>query len=150
MAAINGHFSTDFPLYTAEQLFALAVDVESYPAFIPWCRRARILKRDGDVLDVDNHFGAGPVDAGFRTRAVAEAPHRLEITSSDAPFRSFRLVWSFLPRTEGGCRVAAEYRMELRSGLLQALARVALPEAERKVVRRFRDRARVLYGTVPA
>lgn len=146
MLPITGRFAADFSGFSCEQLFALAVDVERYPAFIPWCRRATILKRDGNVLDVDNHFGAGPLDAGFRTRAVAEPPHRLDITSSEAPFHSFQLVWNFSPLGAGGCRVVAEYRMALRSVLLHGLARLTLPEAERKIVQRFRERAHAVYG----
>ena len=28
--------------YTADQLYALVADVESYPQFLPWCSAARI------------------------------------------------------------------------------------------------------------
>ncbi|MBX9635758.1 MAG: type II toxin-antitoxin system RatA family toxin [Magnetospirillum sp.] len=146
MPSIAGRFAADFSAFSCLQLFSLAVDIESYPAFIPWCRRAEIVSRDGNALCVENHFGAGPVDAVFRTRAVAEAPHRLTITSDDAPFRAFQLTWSFTELEGGGCRVAAEYTMALRSPLLHGLAHFAMPEAERKIMRRFRDRAVVLYG----
>lgn len=146
MSAVSGRLAADFPAYSTAQLFALAADIESYPHFIPWCRRARILARDGDVWEVDNHFGAGPVDAGFRTRALVEAPHRLEITSDQPPFRHFRLEWRFADRPGGGCRVEAEYDLSLRSPLLHGLAHFAMPEASRKILARFRDRAAELYG----
>lgn len=146
VGGLTGRFTADFPHYEPAQLFALAVDIERYPAFIPWCRRTRVLSRGGGVLEVDNHFGAGPVDAAFRTRARPLPPDRLEITSDEAPFRSFRLVWSFVPLPGGGCRVVAEYAIQMRSALLQGLARIAMPEAERKIARRFRDRAAELYG----
>ncbi|MGE5503320.1 MAG: type II toxin-antitoxin system RatA family toxin [Actinomycetota bacterium] len=143
---IRGGWSIDFPRLDAARLFALAVDIESYPQFLPWCRSARVRRRDGGVLDVDNHFGAGPLDVRFCSRAVAEEPTRLEITSEDGPFRRFRLVWLFEPQADGGCRVLADYELSLRSPLLQSLARLSMPELERKVARRFRDRARMLYG----
>lgn len=146
MRPIAGRFAADFPEYGCEELFALAADIEHYPAFIPWCRRARIIARHGDVLEVENHFGAGPVDAAFRTRALPEPPHRLDISSDQSPFRSFQLVWHFTPMDATGCRVEAEYHMVLRSPLLHGLARLTLAEAQRKIVQRFRDRARALYG----
>lgn len=149
MSAVTGRLAAAFPGYSAAQLFALAADIESYPHFIPWCRRARILVRDGDVWQVDNHFGAGPVDAGFRTRAVVTPPDRLEITSDQAPFRAFRLLWRFADLPEGGCRVEAEYELSLRSPLLHGLARLAMPEASRKIMDRFRHRAAELYGREP-
>lgn len=146
MSAVIGRATAEFVTYTPEQIFALAADIESYPAFIPWCRRARIVSRDGEVWQVDNHFGAGPLDAGFRTRATAQPPHRLEITATEAPFRHFRLEWRFEPLAGGGCRVTAEYDLALRSPLLHGLAHIAMPETARKIIHRFEQRAAALYG----
>lgn len=146
MHPIAGRFAADFPGHSCDELFALAADIERYPAFIPWCRQTRIVARRDGVLEVENHFGAGPVDAAFRTFAVPEPPHRLEITSDRPPFRSFLLVWHFQPMGASGCRVEAEYAMALRSPLLHGLARLTLAEAQRKIVQRFRDRADAVYG----
>ncbi|CAA7624460.1 type II toxin-antitoxin system RatA family toxin [Magnetospirillum sp. UT-4] len=146
MPELAGRFAAEFPRHSREQLFALADDIESYPAFIPWCRSARVVSQAGAERAVDNHFGAGPVDLSFRTRAIAAPPDSLEIASEDGPFRRFHLVWRFLDRAGGGCRVEAEYRLAFRSPMLQALARLAVHEAERRIVARFRDRAAALYG----
>lgn len=145
-AGLAGACRLDFPDHDCADLFAVAVDIESYPRFIPWCRSAQIRQRDGDVLLVDNTFGAGPVEAQFQTRAAAMAPARLEITSDQPPFRRFRLVWSFAPLDGGGCRVSADYSIELRSILLHSLALVSLPEVERRLIHNFRDRVRTVYG----
>ena len=146
MAGLAGGWRVDFPRHDAEQLFALAADIESYPRFLPWCRSARILSRRDQAWEVDNVFGAGPVLAHFRSHAVFDRPHLLEITASEAPFRRFRLSWRFEPLGAAGCRVTAYYAMDLRSSLLAAMARMALPEMERKVVQRFKDRVRQVYG----
>ncbi|HSV29863.1 MAG TPA: type II toxin-antitoxin system RatA family toxin [Candidatus Omnitrophota bacterium] len=143
--ALSGGFSADFPRFTREQLFAIATDVERYPAFIPWCKSARVLMDDGGLREVDNHYGAGPADLAFRSRAVATPPDRLEITSTDGPFRRFSLTWTFTD-LEQGCRVRADYVVDFRSGLLQGLARLTIREVERRVLKRFRDRAAELYG----
>lgn len=145
MGPATGRFTAEFPAYGPDQMFALAADIERYPDFIHWCRQIRVLSRDGNMLEIESHFGAGPIDAAFRTRAVAEPPHRLTISTDDPPFRRFELVWQF-EAIGDGCRVVAEYAMELHSPLIQALARFALPEAERKVVRRFKARAEEVYG----
>ena len=36
--------------YRPDQLFELVADIERYPEFLPWCRAARIRKREGDVI----------------------------------------------------------------------------------------------------
>lgn len=146
MSRLAGGWVVEFPHHDPAHLFALAVDIESYPRFIPWCRLARIRRRDGGRLEVDNLFGAGPIQARFQSVAEADPPHRLEITSRDGPFRAFRLCWVFEPLAGDGCRVKADYQMELRSGLLHSLARLSLPEVERRVVQKFKERVRAVYG----
>ena len=145
MAPASGRFTADFPAYSPEQMFALAADIERYPEFIHWCRTVRMLSRADAACEAETHFGAGPVDAAFRIRAAWQHPGLLTIATTDPPFRAFELIWRFEPLAEG-CRVVAEYTLELRSPLVQMLARMALPEAERKVVRRFRERAEEVYG----
>lgn len=145
MGPATGRFTADFPSHSPAQLFALAADIERYPEFIHWCRQVRVLARDGDALEAETHFGAGPVDSAFRIRAAGEPSRSLTVTTTDGPFRSFELAWTFEPLGQG-CRVSAQYRIELRSALVQALARLALPEAERKVLRRFQARAVEIYG----
>ncbi|MBI2240968.1 MAG: type II toxin-antitoxin system RatA family toxin [Magnetospirillum gryphiswaldense] len=138
---LSGRFAADFPGLAAPSLFAVASDIESYPLFIPWCRSARVLSDDGDVRQVENHFGAGPVDMRFVTRAQADPPHSLTITSDDGPFRSFRLDWTF---REG--HVEVRYHISLRSPLLQGLAAFGMPEVERRIVSQFRQRVKDLFG----
>lgn len=147
MSAITGTIAADYPRHSCDELFALASDIEQYPRFLPWCKSVRVTRTGEDgIREVDNHFGAGPADMAFRSRAIATPPNRLEITSDDGPFRRFVLIWSFTPRSEGGCRVRAEYVVEFRSGVLQGLARLGVHRVERSVLRRFRDRARTVYA----
>jgi coenzyme Q-binding protein COQ10 len=144
--ALVGRIGADFPRLDCAQLFALASDIESYPQFIPWCRSARIVDRQPGLWLVENHFGAGPVDVSFHTQARPAPPDELEITSEDGPFRSFRLVWRFTNLPGGGGRVRADYRISLKSPLLQGLAAFSMPEVERRVMRNFKDRAASVYG----
>ena len=146
MTALTGGWRMDFPHHNAEQLFAVAADVEAYPRFLPWCRLARIRRQDGNGLEVENLFGAGPMQFRFHSHAQLDPPHGLDITAHDGPFRQFHLNWRFTPLGESGGRVVAEYRMELRSPLLQTLARLSLPDMERKVVQRFKERVRTVSG----
>lgn len=145
MAVLTGGWCVDVPRHSPEELYALAIDIESYPRFLPWCQKARISGRDGDRLEVDNLFGLGPMQARFTSEALQEPPHRLTIRSSDGPFRRFRLIWEFSSLDEG-CRVEAEYKMELGSPMLHAMAAMALPAMEDKVVRNFKERIREVYG----
>ena len=81
--------------YDQQMLFAVAADIESYPAFLPNCVDARILQRSDDRLLVENHFRWGVIDKRFRTRARLESPDFIEVESIDAFPVSFSLRWHF-------------------------------------------------------
>lgn len=143
---VVGHWRTDFARCTPEQLFALAADIESYPRFVPWCIATRILARHPGHWRCDNVFGKGPIRLRFHSRAEFDPPGGIAITSSDGPFRDFRLDWQFLPLAGGGSRVQAAFRIAFRSDLLGLLARISVAEVERRIVAAFRARAEALYG----
>ena len=148
-AALGRRWTLRFPHYSAEQLFALAADIESYPQFVPGCIATRILERrpDGTWL-VDNVFGFGPLRQRFLSRATPEPPERLAIVSRDGPWRRFAMLWRFTP--EGpGCRVDVEVELAFRSPLLASLAGAGLAAVEPRIVRAFEERAQRLYSSCP-
>ena len=142
---VRGDWRMDFPNHVPEQLFALAADIESYPRFVPWCIATRILSRHDDHWRCDNVFGAGPVRLRFHTRAEFAPPDAIHITSSDGPFRAFRLYWRVTPM-DGGTRVDAGFEARFRSDIVGLLARVSLAEVERRIIAAFRRRALQMCG----
>jgi len=88
-------------------LFALIADVESYPTFLPLWRGARILRRNGDRLWVEQRIGAGPLRLRFHSRALLHPPEALRIEVADGPLRGSVIRWSLQP-SDTGCRVSLE------------------------------------------
>jgi len=145
MNRLSGDWHLSFPRYSPDQLFRLVSTIEDYPAFVPGYVATRILeKRDGDWR-VDNVFGFGPLRSRFESRARFEAPLWLEVTSEDGPWRSFRLRWTLTPEGQG-CGLDCRFEGVLRSPMLAALARIALPETERRTISAFERRAALLFG----
>lgn len=135
--------------YTAEQLFDLAADVECYPEYLPWWISARIRKREANAYYTDQVLGLGPIQVRFGSRTVLQRPTRIDVTSTEFPFRKLKLSWSFT--TLGTCCVvgfAAEF--ELRSFVLQGILDRALPTAVADIIAAFEARAHRLYGRGPA
>jgi coenzyme Q-binding protein COQ10 len=142
---LDGGWEQDFPRYSPAQLFALVSDIESYPGFVPGCVATRILERGETVWLVDNVFGFGPFRRRFTTRAELDAPNGLLITSSDDPWRSFRLSWRLEPLTEG-CRLICSFALGFRSATIGALAPLVMAEMDRRIIAAFEKRAAALYG----
>lgn len=136
-------FEVFFPRHSPEDLFALADEIEAYPQFVPACRAARVLSREGTWRRVENVFGFGALRFVFVSEARADPPREIVVESQDGPIRDFHLLWRFAPRGEG-CLLTCDLTLELKSRLLDALAVLAAPEFERRVVAGFERRAAAL------
>ncbi len=132
--------------YEPAQLFDIAVDVERYPEFIPWCLAARVHRRHDDVYYTDQVIGLGLLRQRFGSKTVFGRPERIHVTSSDRPFRRFELTWLFDPLPEGGCRVSLRVELDFRSPLLGGLFNRAVGRAVDRIMSAFEARARRLYG----
>jgi coenzyme Q-binding protein COQ10 len=131
--------------YSREQVFDLAADIERYPDFLRWWITARIRKRESNICYVDQVLGLGPVRVQFASKAVLCRPERIDITSSDAPFRRFSLSWLVEARPPTGCRVSIVADLELRSRFLQRVADQVLAASVVDIIAAFEARARSLY-----
>ncbi len=140
-----GGWDLAFPRYTPAQLFALASDIESYPFFVPGCVATRIIERRDNLWRVDNVFAFGPVRHRFFSYAELNPPDGLEITSTDGPWKSFRLSWQFASLEEG-CQLGCRFSAEFRSGVVATIASLGQHGAERRIMTAFERRAKALYG----
>jgi coenzyme Q-binding protein COQ10 len=113
--------------FSCEQVFDLAADVERYPEFLPGWISARILQRESNRLYVEQVLGIGPVRLRFDSRTVLYRPERIEVTSSQPPFRYYSLTWLFVPGPAASCSLSVLIDLELQSNLLQHVVRRLLP-----------------------
>ncbi len=132
--------------FRCEEVFDLAADVERYPEFVPGWISARILKKDAKVLWVEQTLGIGPARMQFTSRAVLHRPERIEVTSSEAPFRHYSLTWLLAPHSVASCSLAVIVDLELRSSLLHHVVQPLLPGSIERVVAAFEARAQTLCG----
>jgi ribosome-associated toxin RatA of RatAB toxin-antitoxin module len=132
--------------YTAAQMFALVNDVESYPEFLPWCRAARIERRDGEALEAVLEIGLRGIHKSFRTRNTLERPRRIRIELVSGPFTHLNGVWSFEDLDEGGSRVGVSLDFEVKRSPFAALFASVFEELVRSQMAAFIRRAHACYG----
>jgi coenzyme Q-binding protein COQ10 len=130
--------------FSCEQVFDLAADIERYPEYLPGWVSARILKREADVLYVEQVLGVGPARVKFGSRAVLHRSERIEVTSSEPPFRHYSLTWLLAPRPAVSCSLSVMVDLELESKLLQHLMNRVLPATIGDVIAAFEARAHSL------
>lgn len=144
------HHETRKLPYTAQQMYDLVADVESYPEFLPWTAAARIRERrevpEGEVLEADLVISFRVFRERFGSR-VTLRPDDMKIDTEyvDGPFRHMLSNWAFRPSGEG-CEVTFHVDFEFRNRLLQSAAGMFFNDAMQRVVRAFERRAAELYG----
>ncbi|HXQ64963.1 MAG TPA: type II toxin-antitoxin system RatA family toxin [Alphaproteobacteria bacterium] len=132
--------------YRQDQLFALVADIERYPEFLPWCRAARIRRREGDVIVADLVIGWKMIRERFTSRVVLKQPDRIDVTYHEGPFKYLNNHWIFERRPDGTCVLDFYVDFEFHSRVLQKAMTLLFNEAVRRMVRAFEERARTLYG----
>jgi ribosome-associated toxin RatA of RatAB toxin-antitoxin module len=75
-----------------------------------------------------------------------ERPQRIEVSSSDAPFRKYSLCWSLDALSAAECRISIEADMELQSRMIQHVVDRLLPGNISEIIASFEARACALYG----
>ncbi len=136
--------------YSPEQLFELVADVDRYPEFLPWCRAARITRREGDVLYADLVIGFKMFRERFTSRVTLNHPGAIDVQYIKGPMRYLNNHWRFIPQPGGGCLLDFYLDFEFRSAIVQRLIGVLFNEAARRMVSAFEARAKQLYGPRPA
>ena len=137
--------------YSADEMYALVADVESYAEFLPWCAASRVRKRrrieGGEVLDADLVISFRVFRESFGSRVTLQPEQRrIDVEYLEGPFRYLNNHWLFEPISEGECEVDFFVDFEFRSRVLQSLIGVVFNEAMRRIVRAFEQRAEALYG----
>ena len=132
--------------YTPEQLFDLVSKVERYPEFLPWCKAARITKRDGDVFWADLVIAFKVFRERFSSKVTLVPKEGVDVEYINGPFRYLNNHWRFLPADDGGCIVDFYVDFEFRSRMLQSLIGMLFNEAVQRMVAAFETRAAQLYG----
>jgi len=150
VVAVTRHSERKVVPFTPRQLFDLVADVPRYPEFLPWCTAARVRKKEGPNVEIDElAIGFGPFREKFVSRVVLTpddpAGPGIETTGTEGPFRSLMSRWQFRPHPSG-TEIVFSLEFEFRSRLLQHTVRVLFAEAVKRMVAAFEARAAQLYG----
>jgi ribosome-associated toxin RatA of RatAB toxin-antitoxin module len=131
--------------YSAEQMFNLVNDVESYPEFLPHCRSARILESRDGRIKATIELAKGALHKSFTTLNRLEAPHRIDIRLVDGPFRSLHGSWSFTEQKGRGTQIALDLEFEFSNRLMALAIGPVFNHVANSLVDAFVRRAKVIH-----
>lgn len=136
--------------YSPQQLFALVLDIERYPEFLPWCRAARVLSREADSFLGELIISFSHLTERYTSRVTPIAPAgsqegRIEVALVSGPFHHLNNHWRFVPHGDG-CEIHLDLDFQFKSKLLDRMLGPMFGRACDKMVGAFTTRAEALYG----
>ena len=132
--------------YTADEMFRLVDDVQSYPEFLPWCRSARELARNEDEVQASIEVQRGALQKTFTTVNRFQKNKIIEMRLKEGPFKHLEGFWRFDPLGENGCKVSLDLEFEFSGRLLNMTVGPVFNQIANSMVDAFCGRAEQVYG----
>lgn len=136
--------------YSAESMFDLITDIESYSTFLPWCNESTILSSSnaGSQQEVVAVLGLaqGSLTGRFTTRNRNVCPSSIVLTLVDGPFSELEGQWQIRPLGNGGCKLELNMRFGFSNPLKDMLLGAVFEQTCNKLVDAFVTRAGEIYG----
>jgi ribosome-associated toxin RatA of RatAB toxin-antitoxin module len=130
---------------SAQQMFDLVEDIESYPQFLPWCGETRVDFRDEKRTVATLHANFHGVKAHFTTENAKEAPSGMSMKLVSGPFRRLEGGWRFRPLAENACKIEFQISYEFSNKLFEKIIGPMFNQIANTFVEAFVKRARQVY-----
>lgn len=132
--------------YSAQKMFDLVNDIETYPQFMTGCVSAKVLERSSDHLVARLELGKGGLTQSFTTRNELRPPEVMTMKLVDGPFKIFQGTWQFTPLNESSCEVRFHLEYQFSNFLLDAAAGGMMNQTAADQVQAVCERAKALYS----
>jgi ribosome-associated toxin RatA of RatAB toxin-antitoxin module len=139
--------------YSAGQMFDLVSDVASYPAFLPWCDKAKVLQKhaDGQTAEISLNFKGLRQSFSTRNTHLLHEDGILEdrLKLVNGPFSQLDGVWRFSPVGDislSSCKIELELNYGFDNPAMAALVGPVFDWIASSLVDAFVQRAEHVYG----
>ncbi len=132
--------------FSAQQMFDLVDDIESYPKFLPWCSGSKVLRREGDIVEGQIDIAKAGFHKSFVTRNRLDQGGKIYMSLLEGPFKSLEGVWNFLPLREDASKISLDLEFEIASAFASLAFGPVFNQICNTMVSSFTQRAKVVYG----
>jgi ribosome-associated toxin RatA of RatAB toxin-antitoxin module len=132
--------------YSAAEMYSLVNDVDSYSAFLPWCRSSKVLSQDEDVQRATIEIAHGSLSKSFTTCNRLQKNKMIEMRLEQGPFRHLEGFWRFDTLGERACKVSLDLDFEFSSKLVGMAMGPVFSQIANSLVDAFSKRAVDVYG----
>lgn len=132
--------------HSAEKMFDLVNDLESYPEFLPWCKSVSIEEQTEDILQGSIQMSKAGINKTFTTRNHLQRPERIDLQLVNGPFKKLEGYWQFKALSEDACKVSLQLEFTFDNALLEKVVGPVFKQIANTLLDAFVKRADGLYG----
>jgi ribosome-associated toxin RatA of RatAB toxin-antitoxin module len=132
--------------FSAEQMFDLVNDIESYPHFMQGCTAARVLSASEQELVGELTLSKAGIRQTLTTRNVLIPGREMSMELVEGAFNAFSATWRFNPLTETACKVSLQMEFEFAGGLMDFAMEKLFSSSANSLVDALVRRAQQVYG----
>ena len=132
-------------------LYALVLDIERYPAFVPGCRAVKVYSRTAGpagrtITIARTTVGIAGFDVSYASRITGDdAARRIEVKALDGPLQRLDVLWTFEPDGNEWTNVGFSVDYAFDSAILSAVASRAFAAMFEEILAAFQRRADLLF-----
>lgn len=131
--------------FSAQKMFELVNDVESYPAFLPGCSGTKILESSDEHMMASVDVSKAGIKKTFVTRNQLIGVNKIDMQLVEGPFRRLVGGWHFTELDAEACKVELKLDFEFTNGLVEAAFGKVFRDLTNNMVNAFTQRAREVY-----
>lgn len=131
--------------YTAEQMYEVVNNVDSYPEFLPWCAGTEVVDETDDSVKATIKMKMGKLNHSFTTLNRLVPGQSILLQLVDGPFKKLQGHWIFTEIGEGKSKIELELDFEFSSRLVSMLIGPVFTQIANSLVDAFCKRAHQLY-----
>jgi coenzyme Q-binding protein COQ10 len=121
----------------------IIMDIEKYPEFLPWCKKARIISENDDFLTAElsvEFKGFTETYVSKVRRTVEKGQYYIEVVAISGPFKLLKNIWS-IKELDNRAEVDFSIDFEFKSRILDMVIGMFFSTATEKMIGAFETRA---------
>ncbi|GAA0852809.1 type II toxin-antitoxin system RatA family toxin [Aliiglaciecola litoralis] len=131
--------------FSAESMFDLVNDVESYPLFLPGCAQTKVLEQSEDTMKAAILISKAGVKQWFTTSNELDRGRSIQMNLIEGPFSHLSGGWLFTKLSDDACKIELKLDFTFSSKLAEMAFGRVFNSIATNMVNAFTARAKEVY-----
>lgn len=134
--------------FSAQQMYDLINDIEAYPEYLPWCKKAKIHTQAETQLEATLYIGKGLVKQTISTFNTMIPNIQIKMQYKAGPFKHCDGAWNFIATQDNmQCQVEFDINYEFSNAFTAMTIEPLFNPITTTLIDSFYKRAQEIYGT---